>query len=246
MQRSRRKYLPWLGLGKLERHELTWLVIGLGACVLLLVFLLLAGEVIEGETLAFDTRILQALRSAADPARPVGPRWMETALLDLSALGGPTVLFLVVFAVVGFLALQGRYRTAAFVSITCISGELVNIALKRVFARPRPSVVPHLHVVFSPSFPSGHAMESAIVYLTLGAILMRIAERRLTKIYILGMAMLLTALVGFSRVNLGVHYPTDVIGGWIIGFVWASLCWLAEQFFERGAGIDAERAKSSK
>jgi undecaprenyl-diphosphatase len=229
----------------LERHELTWLFVGLGTCVLLFVFLSLAGEVAEGDTLAFDTRILQALRSPTDPSKPIGPAWMESSLLDLTAIGGPTVLALVVFAVVGFLLLQERYRTALFVAITSISGELVSTALKRAFNRPRPSIVPHLRDVFSTSFPSGHAMESAIVYLTLGAILMRVAERRVTKLYCLGMAILLTVLVGVSRVYLGVHYPTDVIGGWIIGFVWASMCWLAAQRFEHSAGIDAERGKSA-
>jgi len=221
-----------LGLDKLERKELTWLFVGLGACVLLFVFVALAGEVTEGDTLAFDTRILQALRDPADPSQPRGPAWIENVLLDLTALGGSTVLVLVVAAVVGFLLLQTRYRSALFVAVTAASGELLNAAMKYVFNRPRPSIVPQLRAVFSTSFPSGHAMESAIVYLTLGAILMRAADNRLTKLYILGIAMLLTALVGISRVYLGVHYPTDVIGGWIIGFVWASICWLVAQQFE--------------
>ena len=231
--------------GRLERHELTWLFVGLGACVLLLAFLTLAGEVTEGDTQAFDNRILQALRKPDDPSRPIGPVWMESSLLDLTAIGGPTVLALVVLAVVGFLLLQTRYRTALFVVLTAISGELINTAMKHAFNRPRPTVVPHLRAVYTTSFPSGHAMESAIVYLTLGAILMRVAERRVTKIYCLGIAMLLTALAGGSRVFLGVHYPTDVIGGWIIGFVWASICWLVEQRFETRAGIEAERNKSA-
>jgi undecaprenyl-diphosphatase len=163
----------------------------------------------------------------------------------LTALGGTTVLTLVSLAVVGFLLLQTRYRTALVVALTTLSGELLNQALKNAFSRPRPSIVPHLRAVFTTSFPSGHAMESAIVYLTLGAILMRVAESRLTKAYIMGIATLLTILVGVSRVYLGVHYPTDVIGGWIIGFVWASICWLAAQRFERTARIEAEKRKST-
>jgi undecaprenyl-diphosphatase len=235
----------WLGLGRLERHELHWLLVGLGACVLLFAFVRLAGEVTEGETQAFDIKIMRALRSPADPSRPLGPAWIENALLDLTAIGGSTVLGLVVLSVIGFLLLQTRYWTALFVTVTAMSGEVLTIAMKAAFNRPRPSIVPQLRAVFSTSFPSGHAMESAIVYLTLGAILMRVAESRLTKAYIMGIAMLLTMLVGVSRVYLGVHYPTDVIGGWIIGFVWASICWLIAQRFERTTGIEAEKSKSA-
>jgi undecaprenyl-diphosphatase len=244
-RRQRRWSLSRLGLGNLKRPELTWLFVGLGACVLLLVFLQLAGEVIEGDTQAFDTKILQALRSPDDPSRPIGPPWIEESLLDLTAIGGPTVLGLVVLAVIGFLLLQTRFRTALFVATTWLSGEIVNSAMKHAFNRPRPTIVPHLREVFSTSFPSGHAMESAIVYLTLGTILMRVADSRLTKLYCLGIAVLLTVLVGTSRVYLGVHYPTDVLGGWIIGFVWASICWLVEERFEASAGIAEEKAKTA-
>ena len=227
-----------------KHRELTWLFVGLGACVLLLAFITLAGEVMEGDTQAFDTKILRALRSPDDPSKPIGPAWLEGSLIDLTALGGPTVLTLVVLAVAGFLLLQTRYRTALFVAITWLSGELVNTTMKYAFNRPRPTIVPHLREAFSSSFPSGHAMESAIVYLTLGTILMRVAERRITKIYCLGSAILLTVLVGASRVYLGVHYPTDVIGGWTIGFAWASICWLVAERFESSAGIAQENARS--
>jgi undecaprenyl-diphosphatase len=237
--------LSRFGLGHLKRRELTWLFVGLGACILLLVFINLAGEVMEGDTQAFDTKILRALRSPEDPSRPIGPPWIEESLLDLSAVGGPTVLALVVLAAVGFLLLQTRYRTALFVATTSVGGEIVNAAMKHAFNRPRPTVVPHLREVFSTSFPSGHAMESAIVYLTLGTILMRVAEDRLTKGYCLGIAILLTVLVGTSRVYLGVHYPTDVLGGWIVGFAWASICWLVEERFESSAGIAGEKGKST-
>jgi undecaprenyl-diphosphatase len=235
----------WPRLRTLDRQELTWLLVGLGACLLLFAFVRLAGEVSDGDTKAFDVRILRAFRSADDPARPIGPAWVETALLDLTALGGSTVLGLMVIAVVGFLVLQERYRTALVVAATSGSGELLNLVMKNLFLRPRPDVVPHLRDVVSSSFPSGHAMESAIIYLTLGAMLMRVAERRLTKLYCLGWALLLTFLVGISRVYLGVHYPTDVLAGWIMGFVWASICWLVAQRFEAKTGaIEEERDKA--
>jgi undecaprenyl-diphosphatase len=235
--------LPWLRLRRLEQHELNWLLVGIAACLLLLVFLALAGEVAEGDTQAFDVKVVKALRSPVDPSRPIGPAWLEVSLVDVSALGGPTVLGLMLAAVVGFLLLQTRYRTALFVTMTTAGGELVSYILKQTFNRPRPSVIPNLRIM-SPSFPSGHAMESAIVYLTLGAVLMRVAERRLTKLYCLGIATLLTTLIGISRVYLGVHYPTDVVAGWIVGFGWASMCWLIAQQFEARTGIAAERDKA--
>lgn len=233
------------GVSRVERRELTWLLVGLGVCVLLLAFVTLGGEVAHGDTQAFDLRIVQALRSSTDPSMPIGPRWIENSLLDLTALGGLTVLTLIVLSVAGFLMLQARFRTAVVILATAISGELLNVLLKHAYSRPRPSVVPHLREVSTTSFPSGHAMESAIVYLTLGAILMRASDRRVTKMYCLGLAVLLTVLAGISRVYLGVHYPTDVLGGWIVGFVWALLCWLAARRFEAATHIEEEKTTST-
>ena len=102
---------------------------------------MLAGEVMEGETLAFDKKILLAFRKADDPSQPIGPAWMTSALLDLTALGGPTVIALVVLAVVGFLVLQTRYWTAFFIFMTAVTGEVVSFGMKGVFARPRPAIV---------------------------------------------------------------------------------------------------------
>jgi len=232
-------------LRKLERHEITWLVVGIGVCLLLWGFLALASEVMEGDTTALDTTILRALRKAGDPSRTIGPAWLQGALLDLTAIGGPTVLWLVVLSVVGFLLLQARYRTALVVMATAASGDVVNLVLKNVFLRPRPDVVPHLRDVSgTTSFPSGHAMESAIIYLTLGAMLMQLAERRVTKIYCIGLAVFLTLVVGITRVFLGVHYPTDVVAGWMFGFFWASLCWIVAKRFERETGVAKEREKA--
>lgn len=235
----------WFQLRKLERHEITWLLIGVGVCLLLWGFLALASEVMEGDTTAVDTAILTALRNADDPSRPIGPAWLQGVVLDLTAIGGPTVLWLVVLSVVGFLLLQGRYHTAVVVMVTAASGDVLNVILKNLFLRPRPEVVPYLRDVSgTTSFPSGHAMESAIIYLTLGAMLMQLAERRLTKIYCIGLAVFLTLLVGVSRVYLGVHYPTDVVAGWMFGFFWASLCWIIAKRFEQETGVAKEREKA--
>jgi undecaprenyl-diphosphatase len=230
-------------LRRLERHELEVLLIGLGICAVAFLFIRLAGEVMAGDTQAFDVAIIQSLRSAADPSRPIGPAWMEGVLLDITALGSPVVLGLVVLIITGYRLLQARYTSAMMVLATSISGELLNESLKLLFERPRPSVVPHLRAVVTASFPSGHAMESAVIYLTLGALLMRVVEGRFTKAYCMAMAIFLTFIVGVSRVFLGVHYPTDVLGGWILGFLWAAVTFLVTRRFERAVEREREQAE---
>ena len=227
-----------------DRDELTLLVGMLVLLGVLWLILNLAGEVLEGDTLDFDKKMLSALRKADNPSQPVGPPWLELAAFDLTALGGPTILGLTVAAVVGYLLLHGLYRNAAFVFLASVGGWLLNDFLKEIFARPRPQVVPHLRQVMSLSFPSGHALTSAAVFLTLGALLMRVAERRFVKFYIMSVAVLATLLVGATRVYLGVHYPTDVLAGWLIGSSWALFCWLLERSLERRAGLRRERKQA--
>jgi undecaprenyl-diphosphatase len=241
---KRTRLLPWLR-GRFQLAELGWLATGFLCCALLFVFVRLASEVMEGETQAIDVSIMRALRDRNDPSTLVGPPWLESAMLDLTALGSTTVLWLIVVSVVGFLLLQGIYRTALVLVVTAATAAILTTVMKSTFMRPRPEVVPHLRDVVSTSFPSGHALESAIVYLTMGAVLMRIAKGKLAKSYCLGIAALLTALVGVSRVYLGVHYPTDVLGGWTLGFAWALLCRLWAQLYdpEERAPSDAGNGK---
>jgi undecaprenyl-diphosphatase len=93
--------------------------------------------------------------------------------------------------------------------------------------RPRPELVSHLVEVQTSSFPSGHATLSAVVYLTIGALLAREQKSRRTRLYVMTVAILMALLIGCSRVYLGVHWPTDVLAGWAIGSGWAMLCWIA-------------------
>jgi undecaprenyl-diphosphatase len=224
-----------------DRGEVILLLTSLVVVVLALTFLKLASEVFEGETRAFDERILRALRKPDNPAIPIGPSWLRAGALDITALGSPTVLGLLVLGVTGYLVLQGLYRTSAFVFVASCGGWVLNWALKQTFSRTRPDIVPHLREVGSFSFPSGHALTSAAVCLTLGALLMRIAKGRLAKFYCMFVAMLVTFLVGVSRLYLGVHYPTDVLAGWLIGLSWALLCWMIEWAIERRAGLKREQ-----
>jgi undecaprenyl-diphosphatase len=119
------------------------------------------------------------------------------------------------------------------VLIATLGGWGLGLLLKAVFGRPRPSVIPHLVEVQSLSFPSGHAMMSAVVYLTLAALLAQLSAQWAQRVYILAVGLLLTLLVGLSRVYLGVHYPTDVLAGWSAGLAWAILCWLVGRWLQR-------------
>ncbi|WP_029618780.1 phosphatase PAP2 family protein [Pseudorhizobium marinum] len=192
----------------------------------LFVFFQLTGEVLEGETRAFDETVLLMLRSAEDPGTAIGPFWLSHAMNDITALGGTTVLSLMTVLVTGYLVLARRRKIAIFTFLSVVGGWALSASLKLGVARPRPDIVPHLVEVHDLSFPSGHAMLSAVTYLTLGALLSRAEPGRITRIYTIGVAVLLTFLIGVSRVFLGVHYPTDVLGGWCAGATWALICWL--------------------
>jgi undecaprenyl-diphosphatase len=208
--------LAWAGPDGIRLLGLLLAIVGCG-----LGFVALADEILERETQGFDESVVRALRRTDDPSVPVGPVWLRRAALDVTALGGGTVLTLITLVVCGFLVLVRRYRSMLLVAGSAIGGGLLNSLLKELFARPRPTVVPHLAEAYAPSFPSGHAMLSAIVYLTLGAMLAQLTERRRLKAYVLGVAVLLSFLVGLTRVFLGVHYLTDILGGWMAGLGWA-------------------------
>lgn len=198
-------------------------IAGAALAALLGGFGLIADEVSEGETMRIDQAVLMALRAPGDPTDPIGPAWLEEAARDVTALGSFTVLAILVTVVVLHLFLIGRNRTGWFLTASVIGGTLLSSGLKSLFDRPRPDLT-GVARVFTTSFPSGHATVSAVVYLTLGALLAEMTESRGQKILYLGSAVLLTILVGLSRVYLGVHYPTDVLAGWSIGAGWALAC----------------------
>jgi undecaprenyl-diphosphatase len=131
----------------------------------------------------------------------------------------------VVVAVIAYLLLIQRGGGALWVLASVIGGLVLSNMLKHGFNRPRPDLVAHAARVFSPSFPSGHAMLSAVTFLTLGALLASLHDSRRMKVFFLGIAIVITVLVGVTRVYLGVHYPTDVLAGWCVGAGWAAICW---------------------
>jgi len=214
----------WRAFLSAERALLIALLLLGGA---LFAFFQLASEVAEGDTMALDRFILVGLRMPGNPAIPRGPAWLPEAMTDLTAFGSPTGLLLIGGLVICYLLLAGKMRTALFILAATAGGGLLGSLLKLVYARPRPTLVPHLADVTSASFPSGHATDSAIVYLTLAALLARTVETRALRLYIIGAAIGLTLLIGSSRVYLGVHWPSDVVAGWTFGAAWAFACSVA-------------------
>jgi undecaprenyl-diphosphatase len=205
---------------------------------LLASFARIAGAITSGNTYAFDESLLRALRNPADLADPIGPAWLEHVMRDITSLGSFTVIIVMTFVAIGYLLIDRKRAAAVFVFAAIAGGIALSEILKALFARPRPDLVAHLVDVHSMSFPSGHATLSAVTFLTLGAVLSRLQRRRSLKVYVIAVAIVLTLLVGASRVYLGVHWPTDVLAGWCIGASWAIGCWLVERWLQRRGQIE--------
>jgi len=223
--------LQWLG--RRERGMLVALIVVLGGGWF---FAELSDEVVEGETRRIDERVLLLFRTA--DGDPIGPGWIEETARDFTALGGIGILTLVTLAAAGFLILHRKSHLAWYVIGAVGSGILISFLLKAGFDRPRPDLVPHGQEVYTSSFPSGHSMMSAIAYLTLGALLASAQPNLLLKSYVLGLAALLTVVIGVSRVYLGVHWPTDVLAGWTAGCAWALACWSFARYLRRKGKVE--------
>lgn len=204
-----------------------------GCALLLLGFLVLASEVTRLHTDDFDRAVLLALRRAPDD--PLGSRAVEEVMLNLSALGSAAVTMLIAGLVTAYYALAGHRWYAALIVVSTGGAALVMTALKQLYARPRPSIVTQLGVPSGLSFPSGHSMLAAALYVTLAVMIARTLERRRLRVFVVAAGVAIALLVGVTRVYLGMHYPTDVLAGWTAGLLWALACGLVvRQLGRRG------------
>jgi undecaprenyl-diphosphatase len=211
-------------LGRLKPMEVAERLIEFVIVLCVCGFIAIAIGVKSGVTRNFDETLLRAPRDPSDLAKTLGPPWLEEVARDLTAIGGIAALSLVTAAVSGYLQISRKYGALALLLAATSGGLLLSAVLKERFERPRPEVVPHLSMVMTSSFPSGHSLNSAVVYLTLGSMLAGLSREVRLKLYFFSVALLLTFLVGVSRVYMGVHYPTDVIAGWCAGLAWALSC----------------------
>lgn len=201
-----------------------WLLAAIAAVSgLILAFLSIADEVLEGETEAFDNAILLLFRDPTNVDRVVGAEWMHEMVRDITALGSFSLLGLVVLGVCGYLVMVHLKSAALLLVVSVMGGTVLSTLLKMGYNRPRPDLTA-MSTQFTASFPSGHAMLSAVTFLTIGAVLARLAPTRRLQIFSITAAVFLTLIVGFSRLYMGVHYPSDILAGWCLGAAWALLC----------------------
>jgi len=224
-----------------KAEELAPIWVLLLAPALILGFAKLAVDVEEGDTTAFDRYVLLLFRQPGDLAVPIGPLWLQEGARDVTSFGSVAMLGFIVLATVGYLLLARKPAAALFMLVAVGGGQFLSTGLKLAFERPRPEIVPHAVHVVTASFPSGHAMLSAVTYLTLATLLTRLLPERRVQIYVMALAVFLTFMVGLSRIYLGVHYPTDVVAGWLVGSGWAVACWIVALWLRQRDGIEKPR-----
>ena len=193
--------------------------VGIVIAALVVAFVGLASGVLSAATEPIDHAILQAFRT--DASDPAGPAWLERTVVNLSALGSVAVTTLLVSVAALFLLLDHRPRQAFLLIGATAIAALGLTALKLAIGRERPSIVEHIEVVGGLSFPSGHTLISAVLYPTLGMLIASNLRQRHLKVFVFVIAALLALVVGFTRVYIGVHYPSDVLGGWLLGLAFA-------------------------
>ena len=205
----------------------------------LMSFLTVAHLLDRGFVRRLDESLMLSLRDPANLGAGIGPPWFAGAVRDVSALGSIAVLMLLSLAVIAFLLIRRQRHAALLLLAAAGGGALLMGGLKEAFGRPRPRLVPHLFGdVATPSFPSGHAMAAAAIYLTLAALVARLVRDRRSKAFVVGVALVLVLLIGFSRVYLGVHWPSDVLAGWTAGLSWAVACWIVTARLQRRGVVE--------
>ncbi|HEX6369695.1 MAG TPA: phosphatase PAP2 family protein [Longimicrobium sp.] len=223
------RLLRWIGAHVQGFYKAVGVFLIIGLMVVLVAavgFATLAERVMAGDTLHMDETILRAMERMGAP-------WLDNVALEVTALGARVVVWMVVLIASVFLWSSRHHYSAALLWVSMLGAGFVNAALKVSFNRPRPDVFPWRtqHVGLA-SFPSGHAMTSIVVYGTLAFLIARLAPTRLLRRLTWMLAILVILLIGWSRLYLGVHWPSDVLAGFVMGAAWAVIC---------GLGIEAVR-----
>ncbi|HKR02402.1 MAG TPA: phosphatase PAP2 family protein [Pyrinomonadaceae bacterium] len=214
-------------LARISQHLDKWLLLSLaGALGALFFFAWLAEEMLEGETKAFDELVRAFVNSHASPL-------LTTIMRLVTELGSVLWLTVLGVCVVGAFILARWWRDVARFLITMAGAITLNITLKLSFARARPETFFETPVPASYSFPSGHALLSLCFYGAVAVIIVSRLQSRAALFLIWTFAALLVALIGYSRIYLGVHYPTDVLASYAVGLAWVSIVFFADHLHLR-------------
>lgn len=196
-----------------------------------LAFVALAAFIASDRSFAFDTRLMMLFRDPANPAVPIGPAWFREAVRDMTALGSFVGLFFMATTATLALWFCGYRHLAVGLIVSLLAALLASTGLKIAIGRERPDVVGHAALTFTASFPSGHAFLSAVTLLGIAGFVGLASHRDDIKRLCAALAWVMIVLIGLSRIYLGVHWPTDVIGGWCLGVAWSSIvvAWLGRK-----------------
>ena len=184
-------------------------------------FLRVAGEFREGELTAFDTWVLLRLRHPNNPHQAIGPIWLTDGMRDITSLGSVTVLFFITAVAALILYFHNKKPHAAVLGAAVLLSQLSGDVLKNFYGRVRPAFAVYGTPPVSLSFPSGHSTTATTAYFLLATIAAGLETRTAVRILYFAIAALLALSIGFSRVFLGVHWPSDVMAGWCVGGFWA-------------------------
>lgn len=189
-------------------------------------FLDLAGDMREGDTHRIDHAVLMWLETHRTPT-------LTHIFHSITALGSSAVLTILTLGTCIAMLLAGERRFAGTLLVVMAGTPILSQGLKRIYARERPDVVPHLETVSDPSFPSGHTVSSIAFFVTIALLVASYTPHRLLRGFLVGYALLIAALVALSRVYLGVHYPSDVAGGALLGIAWSLACVIGDRLLWR-------------
>jgi len=190
------------------------------ALICLAAFVLLAVWANSGLGSSLDRHLMMLLQYSGETVAPRGPSWVREAARDLTALGSVSVLTLITILALGAALIAGHFRVALDGVLVVTGGTVLSFLFKMAFDQPRPDLVGSAPDVFTSSFPSSHAMMSLVAYFTLAFILGNVGVQRRLRHWLYTGAGLISLIVGTSRTYLGLHWPSDVVAGWLLGLAW--------------------------
>jgi undecaprenyl-diphosphatase len=196
--------------------------------------LILSYGIHVGATFDVDTYLLRLSRDAAPEYQPLGSAKLQSIVRDVTGIGSGVVLTTLTVCLGVYHLLRREWRTGWFILISILLAWLTMESLKLVYQRERPSVVPRMTYEQSLSLPSGHSMMSMVVFLTLACVYAQRTSHRSVRVYYFALALLLALLIGYTRVYLGVHHPSDVLAGWLLGIFWVQVAWLVHEGLRLG------------